>query len=53
MHSTTCLYPLSTCQHDPRARPAKFSPAKQEVLDDHKARVEAGEKRDYPASAAS
>jgi len=25
----------------------KFSPAQQEVLDAHKARVEAGEKRDY------
>lgn len=26
---------------------AKFSPAQQEVLDSHKTRVEAGEKRDY------
>lgn len=38
-----CLSCSTICAQDP----SKLSPAQQEVLDAHKARVEAGEKRDY------
>jgi len=40
-----CLSASATCAQDQ----PKFSPAQQEVLDVHKARVEAGERRDYAA----
>lgn len=40
---TLCLSASTICAQDQ----PKFSPAQQEVLDAHKARVEAGEKPDY------
>jgi len=51
MHSITCLFValcLSATMICAQDQP-KLSPAQQEVLDAHKARVEAGEKRDYAA----
>ena len=50
MHSTTCLFValrLSASMICSQDQPM-FSPTRQEVLDAHKARVEAGERRDYP-----
>ncbi|MGO8983261.1 MAG: hypothetical protein ACLQFM_00600 [Terriglobales bacterium] len=38
-----CIPAITLCAQDQ----PKFSPAQQEVLDAHKARVEASEKRDY------
>jgi len=40
---TICLFAIVTCAQDQ----PKFSPAQQEVLDARKARIEAGDKRDY------
>jgi hypothetical protein len=42
---TVCLFASTICAQDQ----PKFSPAQQEVLDARKARIEAGDKRDYAA----
>jgi len=41
--ATLCLSASTICAQDP----VKLSPAQQEVVDAHRARVEAGERRDY------